>query len=510
MQVDDSGVFSPSLQGQSPTRANRTLPAPFFLHSLLLFLAHFLHSTPSSTLQTSDTEHLSRTQDMGGSGMFTFRKKTKDGQKAGHLVSHLRKHPGDSKARLKLADLYLREGDKKSAVPEYQAAARYLRQEGFNLKAISVYKKLFALDGMSLSDYRSLASIYTESGLLTEAKRTYERILAIKPQDRETLQALSELEKEDLPLLNPETDNNVEDLETLAADEADAVPIETLLAPSYEQNSSPDPASNYATKQPGEMDINNPFGNQETPEGLFPPGLGEPPHIDVTPQAGEDPFEATPSSPESVSDAREGLHGKLLRDFDLDDLSDDRESAEHDVSQDLDPQIDIASMQTDAPHEASTPFPEESPDVAEPPGKTIFPDMAAEDIASILNPSEDTDSHLERSLDSDSPQPAGSASFDISPDPLNTDQDLHYHLGVAYREMELTDRAIEEFTKALEEGSKSLECLIMLAKCYFEKGLFQEAASFVHRALKLENLTQDQIDQLHRQLEEAEAVGKLG
>ena len=63
---------------------------------------------------------------------------------------------------------------------------------------------------------------------------------------------------------------------------------------------------------------------------------------------------------------------------------------------------------------------------------------------------------------------------------------------------------------ALDRGNKSLECLTMLAKCYFEKGLFQESAAFIHRALKLDNLTQDQINLLHRQLEEAEAVGKLG
>jgi len=49
----------------------------------------------------------------------------------------------------------------------------------------------------------------------------------------------------------------------------------------------------------------------------------------------------------------------------------------------------------------------------------------------------------------------------------------------------------------------------MLARCYFEKGLFEEATNFIRRALALENLTQDQIDLLHRQLEEVEAVGKV-
>ncbi len=50
----------------------------------------------------------------------------------------------------------------------------------------------------------------------------------------------------------------------------------------------------------------------------------------------------------------------------------------------------------------------------------------------------------------------------------------------------------------------------MLARCHFEKGLFEDAARFIHRALKLNNLTQEQIDLLYHHLEEVEAVGKPG
>jgi tetratricopeptide (TPR) repeat protein len=91
-------------------------------------------------------------------------------------------------------------------------------------------------------------------------------------------------------------------------------------------------------------------------------------------------------------------------------------------------------------------------------------------------------------------------------DPLSTDdRDLHYNLGVAHYEMGLTDKAIREFVKAHNQGVKIPESLSMLAKCYRKKGLSQNAAGFLGQALKIENLTQDQIDMLRRQLEEIQA-----
>jgi len=91
-------------------------------------------------------------------------------------------------------------------------------------------------------------------------------------------------------------------------------------------------------------------------------------------------------------------------------------------------------------------------------------------------------------------------------DPLSTDdRDLHYNLGVAHYEMGLTDKAIREFVKAHNQGVKIPESLSMLAKCYRKKGLSHNAAGFLGQALKIENLTQDQIDMLRRQLEEIQA-----
>jgi len=181
--------------------------------------------------------------------MFVFRKKNKASKKIDQLLGLIEKDPNNAKNRLRLADVYAREGDKKSAIREYRTAAKHLSGEGFNLKAISIYKKIFALDGMSLSDHKSLASLYTEEGLLAEAGRTYERILQIKPQDQDAHEALREIA----------TSGEIRDeSENQATDSSGAVPIEALLAPSQDEETRPDPSSDLLGQTLDGMDIVDP------------------------------------------------------------------------------------------------------------------------------------------------------------------------------------------------------------------------------------------------------------
>jgi DNA-binding SARP family transcriptional activator len=64
--------------------------------------------------------------------MFVFRKKNQDSKQIDPLLRILGKDPENTKVRLRLADLYLRVGDKASAISEYQKAAEYLMREGFH------------------------------------------------------------------------------------------------------------------------------------------------------------------------------------------------------------------------------------------------------------------------------------------------------------------------------------------------------------------------------------------
>ncbi len=433
--------------------------------------------------------------------MFVFRKKNKASKKIDQLLDLIEKDPDNVKNRLRLADVYVRAGDKKSAIREYRAAAKHLCEEGFNLKTISIYKKIFALDGMSLSDYKSLASLYTEEGLLAEAARTYERILQIRPEDQDAQEALREIST------SGETRN---ESETQATDISGPVPIESLLAPSQEEETRPDPSFDLLGQTLEGIDIVGPSDEEPGREGIFQEG-GEEPAIDTGNVQTDNAPEATLTFHEERPNPGDVLHGKLLRDLDVSDLSDDRESSGEGLSSDRgnDQEIDVGNIQIDDVFETMQSFDEEKPHSEAPPHGQVLRDLTAEDLSNTSGSFEDNEPSLPRVPPLDASQPSPFDGSGKGPDPSGQDPNLNYHLGVAYREMELIDKAIEEFTKALEQGNNPLDCLIMLARCYFEKGLFDEATEFIHRALVLENLTQDQIDLLHRQLEEVEAVGKV-
>jgi len=63
------------------------------------------------------------------------------------------------------------------------------------------------------------------------------------------------------------------------------------------------------------------------------------------------------------------------------------------------------------------------------------------------------------------------------------DEDTHYNLGVAYREMGLLDDAISEFTMTSEGEPKFIHSRYMLGLCYLEKGDFPTAITEIQNAL---------------------------
>ena len=62
------------------------------------------------------------------------------------------------------------------------------------------------------------------------------------------------------------------------------------------------------------------------------------------------------------------------------------------------------------------------------------------------------------------------------------DYDSHYDLGVAYKEMGLTDEAIAEFQKALRGDSHRVRSYEALGQCVVEKGQLQVAVTLLRRA----------------------------
>jgi tetratricopeptide (TPR) repeat protein len=63
------------------------------------------------------------------------------------------------------------------------------------------------------------------------------------------------------------------------------------------------------------------------------------------------------------------------------------------------------------------------------------------------------------------------------------DHETHYNLGIAYKEMGLTDEAIGEFQVASKDPGHSVECCSMLGLCFLEKGLPQLAIKWYRKGL---------------------------
>ncbi len=63
------------------------------------------------------------------------------------------------------------------------------------------------------------------------------------------------------------------------------------------------------------------------------------------------------------------------------------------------------------------------------------------------------------------------------------DYETHYNLGIAYKEMGLTDEAIGEFQLAAKDPLHAVECCAMLGLCFLEKGLPQLAVKWYRKGL---------------------------
>jgi tetratricopeptide (TPR) repeat protein len=65
------------------------------------------------------------------------------------------------------------------------------------------------------------------------------------------------------------------------------------------------------------------------------------------------------------------------------------------------------------------------------------------------------------------------------------DYETHYNLGIAYKEMELYDEAIEEFRLAAKEPQRTLSCANLLGLCFLAKGDAPRAVAELEGALAL-------------------------
>jgi tetratricopeptide (TPR) repeat protein len=81
--------------------------------------------------------------------------------------------------------------------------------------------------------------------------------------------------------------------------------------------------------------------------------------------------------------------------------------------------------------------------------------------------------------------------------PVDKDAEMHYHLGIAYREMELFDYAISEFELACSNEVMEFDCRMMLGACFMDKGEIEKSIDHYKTAVGLKALTDEKLARLH-------------
>jgi len=84
--------------------------------------------------------------------------------------------------------------------------------------------------------------------------------------------------------------------------------------------------------------------------------------------------------------------------------------------------------------------------------------------------------------------------------PPDKDAEVHYHLGIAYKEMELFDFAITEFEVASSDPSMKFDCYIMLGSCFMDKKDYDKSIEYFRKASEIRGLSKPKLARLNYNL----------
>lgn len=116
----------------------------------------------------------------------------------------LRYDPKDQVALMTLGDLFARQNDMPQAIDYFERLAQVYLSDGFNSKAIAIYKKIVKLAPNELLPLEHLADLYVQQGVMSEARPLYLQIAEAHlkanraPKAVELLRRLIEVEPENL------------------------------------------------------------------------------------------------------------------------------------------------------------------------------------------------------------------------------------------------------------------------------------------------------------------------
>lgn len=124
-------------------------------------------------------------------------------QAIGEYQQILRHDPKDQATLMTVGDLYARQGDMAHAVEYFERLAQVYLSDGFNSKAIAIYKKIAKLAPAELAPLERLADLYIQQGVLSEARPLFLQIAEAHLKANRAPKAVEVLQR----LLDVEPDN---------------------------------------------------------------------------------------------------------------------------------------------------------------------------------------------------------------------------------------------------------------------------------------------------------------
>lgn len=474
---------------------------------------------------------------------------------------------GDIRYRQKLAELLLRVNRKESAIAEYEAISRQYSNNHFYLKAIAVYKQIQKLDpanmkttltlaslnekqgliGNALAEYNLAVNHYMKAGLLPEAIKVIEQMLAADPDNLNT------------HLICAETyftaglrDKAYGEFTRLAlqlrkqSDEAAFSRVcERVRKLFPDKKEFPDDLLKSQLGGGNKVDSFDFSSHDE--KGALTPG---------TEKVAEAPEATLPAeSLKSSSDMDEPFHPEWEEEIDLSLLEEEGisifnddawreqsavpgalESVEKHLKQDeidysaLEPGDTMDNILSETKHQPEIepeetgglngPFdfgshPTDSAELNKIEVEIEGADIAAEDwrpASAKTGPlSAGTDEKVMGKESPVIPVVKKKKKYDLDgqinefkkvlDDQIDkNDTETHYSLGIAYKEMCLFDDAINEFQTASQAPQRRIDCLTLEGVCYRDKGDYAKAEEIFNNILAMQGVTGEEIVSLRYEL----------
>jgi len=414
-----------------------------------------------------------------------FQKKKREKIRSEYLEL-IEKHPDDTRSRLKLGDIYAKEGRKKEAMEQYMASAEIFSRAGFHLKSIALFKQVLKLEPGSVSALRKAASISFQYGLYTDALPYYENLANTLRND----------------LKNEILMNIYEDISRLPVRETKRkIQLYEAVFPGVGASYT-DPYERLFTIGKG---MSQEGASREDAKTVvqwittfFPEGI-EAQELLLT-------FLSDPGDHDALVESLDRLEsiyrtkGTLEQKSEF--LKNYRLAAERMVEQDTirekpgEPS-NKSSMQVKVQMEANV------YDLLK--KKSQESQAEGEDISGDSKGEGGGQSALDRLEFSDLFETFKES---IQGQVAQDDSDTHYNLGIAYREMELFEDAVEEFRLAGQNPALQNDSYFMMGNCFRELGRLEDAMEMYSKALTSPGLDQEQACAIR--YEKALTLGEAG